>query len=207
MIKKIFHWAELNVVPFLIYFLMRLIWLTTQKKIHYITPINDGQYIWACWHGELFISPQAYRKLHPKQNAYAIASAHKDGMIVANTIKHLNIEPIKGSTSKGGARALLEAMSCLKNGNEVLITPDGPKGPRHYLNDGVISLAQKLKLPICTINYKASSYWQFDSWDKFVVPKPFCKIDIYTQSITLDELEHNDAKKALQKAMLIHTIV
>ncbi len=207
MMKKISHWAELNLVPFLIYFLMRLVWLTTQKKIHYITPIDDGQYIWACWHGELFISPQAYRKLHPKQNAYAIASAHKDGMIVANTIKHLNIEPIKGSTSKGGARALLEAMSCLKNGNEVLITPDGPKGPRHYLNDGVISLAQKLKLPICTINYKASSYWQFDSWDKFVVPKPFCKIDIYAQSITLNGLEHNDAKKALQKAMLIHTIV
>ncbi len=207
MIKKISHWFKLSIIPFLIYFFMRFIWATTQKRFHYITPIDERQYIWACWHGELFISPQAYRKLHSKQNAYAIASAHKDGMIVANTIRYLNIKPIKGSTSKGGARALLEAMSCLKEGKEVLITPDGPKGPRHHLNDGVISLAQKLKLPVCVINYQASNYWQLRSWDKFVIPKPFSKIDIYAESIMLDGLSHDDAKKVLQEAMLKYTII
>ena len=128
-------------------------------------------------------------------------------MIVANTIKYLNIKPIKGSTSKGGARALLEAMSCLREGKEVLITPDGPKGPRHHLNDGVISLAQKLKLPVCVINYQARRYWQLRSWDKFVIPKPFSKIDVYAESIMLDGLNHDDAKKVLQEAMLKHTMI
>ncbi|MDD5406448.1 MAG: lysophospholipid acyltransferase family protein [Sulfurovaceae bacterium] len=207
MIKKFSNWLELHVVPFLIYFSMRFIWLTTRKEIHYATTIDDRQYIWACWHGELFISPQAYRMLHSKQNAFAIASVHKDGMIVANTINYLNIKPIKGSTSKGGARALLESINCLREGNEVLITPDGPRGPRHYLNDGVVSLAQKLKLPVCIINFRASNYWQFGSWDRFVIPKPFSKIDIYVQSIILNELDLNDAKQALREAMLKHTII
>jgi lysophospholipid acyltransferase (LPLAT)-like uncharacterized protein len=207
MAKKISSWLELKAVPFLIYFSMRFVWLTTRKKIHHITPIDDRQYIWACWHGELFISPQAYRKIHQKQNAYAIASAHKDGMIVANTIQYLNIKPIKGSTSRGGARALLESINCLRDGNEVLITPDGPRGPRHHLNDGVISLAQKLKLPVCIINYQASKYWQLRSWDKFVIPKPFSKIDIYVQSIVLDELDQISAKQVLREAMIRHTVI
>jgi hypothetical protein len=203
-IEKFF---SIYVAPFIIYIFMKLLWFTLRKEIHFINEVDDSQFVCACWHSELLISTQAYRKVHPRHKANAMVSQHLDGEIVARTMNFMNIKPLKGSSSKGGVKVLLQALDVLKNGEEVLITPDGPRGPRHTINDGIVSLATKLKLPILTMNFNARSYWQLRSWDKFVIPKPFSKVDIYAQVIRVDDLNHKEAKELLQATMLRYTII
>lgn len=195
------------VIPPFIYVVMRILWYTSSKKFHFITPIDEEQHICVTWHGELLMSPQAYRHIHKKHKSSAIISQHFDGQLIASTLNFLSIRPLRGSSKKGAKKVLLEAFRAVKNGEEVLITPDGPRGPRHSMSDGAIGLAVKSNLPIFVMNYKASSYWQLKSWDKFVIPKPFGTIDFYMQSISLDGLSLEEARDLLLEKMLEHTII
>ncbi len=204
--KKILRKIGEILIPPLAYLLMRFIWITTSKKFHFITPIGDEQHVCVCWHGELFMSPQAYRTIHKKHPASAIISSHFDGSLIAGTLKLLGIRPLRGSSRKGAHQVLLQAFKSNKKGEEVLITPDGPKGPRHHMSDGVIGIALKSKLPIFIMNFKAESFWQLNSWDKFVIPKPFTKVDLYIQSISLEGMELDVAREYLSDKMLEHTI-
>jgi len=205
--KAIEKFFTLYIAPVLIYSFMKLLWITLRKKIHFLDSVDNSQFVCACWHSELLISSQAYRQVHPRHKANAMVSQHLDGEVVAKTIRFMDIKPLKGSSSKGGVKVLLQALDVLKKGEEVIITPDGPRGPRHNINDGIISLAQKLNLPIFTMNFKASSYWQLRSWDKFVIPKPFSKVDIYAQVINVCDMDSLEAKTLLQKTMLKYTII
>lgn len=204
--KNILRQVGQVIIPFLAYILMRITWYTTFKKFHFITSIGEDQHVCVCWHGELFMSPQAYRYIHKKHPASAIVSQHFDGEIVARTLNWFNIKPLRGSSRKGAQKVLLQAFRSVKNGEEVLISPDGPKGPRHTVSDGAIGLALKSKLPMLVINFTAQRFWQFSSWDKFVIPKPFSKIEFYIQSISLEGMELDEARKFLSDKMLEHTV-
>lgn len=186
---------------------MRIIWYTSLKTFHNGEVIKETQYVCVTWHGELFMSPQAYRQLHKKSPASAIISSHFDGGLIAGTLAFLQIRPLRGSSRKGARQVLLQAFKSIKSGEEVLITPDGPKGPRHTISDGAVGIALKSKLPIFVMNFTAQNYWQFSSWDKFVIPKPFTQVDFYIQSLSLEGMEHEEAKAYLLSKMLENTIV
>jgi len=194
------------VIPPVAYGLMRIIWFSTFKKFHFITPIDDSQHVCVCWHGELFMSPQAYRKIHKKHPSSAIVSSHFDGSLIAGTLEFLHIRPLRGSSRKGAKQVLLQAFKSIKQKEEVLITPDGPKGPRHSMSDGAIGIALKSKLPIFVMNFRAKRYWQLKSWDRFVIPKPFTDVDFYIQSLSLEGMDFEEAKAYLSSKMLEHTI-
>ena len=194
------------VIPPLLYIIMRLIWLTSRKKFHFINPIFDHQYICVCWHSELLISPQAYRKIHPCHPSSAIISQHFDGELISKVLGYLKINALRGSSRKGAKGVLLQAFRKVKNGTEVLITPDGPRGPRYSMSDGAIGLALRSNKPIFIINYKPSSYWQLKSWDSFIIPKPFTKIDFFVQSISLEGMELEEAKEILREKMLANAL-
>lgn len=204
--KAFFRGIAKVAVPPLVYLLMRLVWWTTFKKFHFISPVSDAQHVCVCWHGELFMSPQAYRKIHKKQPASAIISAHFDGSLIAGTLQLLKIRPLRGSTKKGAKQVLFQAFKSIKQGEEVLITPDGPRGPRHFMSDGAVGIALKSRLPIFVMNFTAEHYWQLKSWDAFVIPKPFSRVTFYLQSITLEGMDFEEAKIYLSKCMLEHTI-
>jgi lysophospholipid acyltransferase (LPLAT)-like uncharacterized protein len=194
------------VIPPLAYALMRILWWTSKKNFHNVEAIGEEQHVCVTWHGELLMTPQAYRHIHKKHPASAIISSHFDGSLIAGTLEFLNIRPLRGSTKKGARQVLLQAFKSIKSGEEVLITPDGPRGPRHSMSDGAIGIALKSKLPIFVMNFKAKNYWQLNSWDKFVIPKPFTTIDFYMQSISLEGMELEVAKVYLTSKMLENTI-
>jgi lysophospholipid acyltransferase (LPLAT)-like uncharacterized protein len=185
---------------------MRVVWYTTRKTFHGISDIGKQQHVCVTWHGELFMSPQAYRKIHKKHPASAIVSSHFDGALIAGTLEFFNIRALRGSTRKGAKQVLLQAFKSIKSGEEVLITPDGPKGPRYTMSDGAIGIALKSKLPIFIMNFQAQNYWQLNSWDRFVIPKPFTKVDFYMQSISLEGMAFEEAKIYLSSKMMAHTI-
>ena len=136
------------------------------------------------------------------KRAKVIISDHKDGEIITRVISHFGIGAIRGSSFKGGARALMGAIKEIKNGTDVIITPDGPRGPLHSVADGAVILAQRLNLGIYALNYEASSFWKFRSWDEMVLPKPFSRINYSLSApLNLEGLDLEEGKEAIRRLL------
>ncbi|MEA1915155.1 MAG: lysophospholipid acyltransferase family protein [Campylobacterota bacterium] len=197
------QWLTFSLVPFLLQLFVRFVYLTSKKRFHYPQHIPTKPCIIAMWHGELLMQPHNYRKLKPKGLIKVIVSIHKDGRIISKICEHLGVGSIDGSSSKGGAKALINAIKQIKNGVDVAITPDGPRGPRHSVADGIIAIAQKTNCDIISLNIQASSYWRFKSWDHFIVPKPFGTIDFYaSKPYNITNLNFDQAKELIKTTMM-----
>ena len=193
----------INLAVYIIYFLIRLIFLTC-KKTYSKTNLEKPAHVVLFWHGRLAMMSFAY--LHWwgkfKRHGKVIISDHKDGEIIARVIKFFGIGTIRGSSSKGGAKALINAFKEIKAGNDVIITPDGPRGPRHSVADGAVIIAQKQDVNIQILNYEASKFWQFKSWDKMILPKPFSTINFtLSEPFSVANLSLEDAKELIKRKM------
>ena len=204
--KKLSRKIELIFIPIFIFIIMKFLWFTYRKKYHFIDEPIEGQCIAVTWHSELLITPQVYRKLRKKQKTAAIIAQHHDGELIARTLSFLGIKPLRGSSRRGAKAVLIAAISALKDGHSVMITPDGPKGPRYSMSDGAVALALRSNLPLMIANYQAESFWQLKSWDKFIIPKPFTALNIYHQVITLSQMQKDEAKEYLHKQMLTYAL-
>ncbi len=109
----------------------------------------------------------------------ALISASHDGGMLSRALRYFNVDSVRGSSSRRGAQALLELTSWTERGHAVAITPDGPRGPRYRIHDGVIALAQLSGLPIVPVSVFIHPKLQLRSWDKFQIPLPFSRCDIY----------------------------
>ena len=133
---------------------------------------NKNQYIFCCWHNRLFLGPH----LLPRNRIInALQSSHSDGMITSIAFKYLGIKVILGSTLKGGMQAFRKMVKCVNNGESIAITPDGPKGPKEMVKEGVIKLAQITGTPIIPLVWSTEKFKQVNSWDGFVIPFPFSR--------------------------------
>jgi lysophospholipid acyltransferase (LPLAT)-like uncharacterized protein len=131
-------------------------------------------FIYACWHGrQMFLL-----YLHENDNARPLISQSIDGDLIAKICAHFGLNAVRGSTSRGGSRAVRELKSTLESGARVGFTPDGPRGPFQEVQHGVLYVAQKLACPILPFAYGARKKWVFGKWDKFIVPKLFNRISI-----------------------------
>ncbi len=201
------EYLKFNILPYIIYLLVRLIYATNKKVYHY-SPIDSNEpLIISFWHGDLMSQLFNYQNYRKNGKAKVIISQNKDGKIATNFALLFNLGVIRGSSSRGGTKVLINAIKELKNGIDIAITPDGPRGPRFSIANGVVTIAQKSGAKIVCFNSIASKYWQFNSWDKFVLPKPFGKIDFYaSKPIDIQNLSLEEAKKILKDEMLIHSI-
>ena len=205
MLKKLSRVLALYLVPFIGSLLIRLIYLTNKKEFISPDTLGDEPFIMACWHGELLMIPYAYNKYKKTPNVKLLISDHFDGSLIAKTLGHFGFGTIRGSSTRNAARALLAAIKELKSGGDLGITPDGPKGPRHEVADGIVVMAQKAKVKIVLVEIKASSYWQLGSWDEFVIPKPFGLISYYiSDMIDVSDMDLSDAKLLIKKGLLKH---
>ena len=139
---------------------------------------QDRTLIWIFWHNRLMLFPHLIERYLHQRNTAALTSASKDGEIVASFLASFKVRSIRGSSSRRGAAALIEMKSLLAQGWDVGITPDGPRGPRYHLNPGVLKLAQKTGIPVLPANVEYSRYWRLKSWDGFMIPKPFSRVEI-----------------------------
>lgn len=206
MSKKFSRRLGVIVIPPLIFLIMKLLWFTYRKKYHFIDAPIEEQCIAVTWHSELLIAPQVYQQLRKKQKTAAIIAQHYDGELMARTLQFLGIKPLRGSSRRGAKAVLIAAINALKEDYSIMITPDGPKGPRYSMSDGAVALALRSKLPLMIVNYQPNRYWQLKSWDKFLIPKPFTTLDIYHQIIHLQEMQKDEAKNHLAKQMQTYAL-
>lgn len=153
--------------------------------------------IFLFWHSRIL--PLAH--LHRNEGAVVLISEHGDGELIARLIERRGFRTARGSSTRGGARGLRQLLGALKEGADLAITPDGPRGPRRTLKEGVLVAARLSGAPVVPVGVGARSAWRLSSWDRFVVPRPFSVIDVrYGEPVRLSrqESEETDDRRWLE---------
>lgn len=131
---------------------------------------NDEKVIIAFWHNRLLLMGQCYRG----KGIRILISQHKDGELIARVMEIFGFGTVRGSSTRGGAQAMREMIRALKE-SDIAITPDGPRGPKYVVQDGVIALARLTGRPIIPLTFGSSKKKVFASWDAFNLPYPFSR--------------------------------
>jgi lysophospholipid acyltransferase (LPLAT)-like uncharacterized protein len=133
---------------------------------------KPGRVIFAFFHGRLL----ALSWSHRNRNVHVLASEHYDGDLMGKTIEWLGFGHLKGSTTRGGARAIRELKGVLADGYDIGLTVDGPKGPRGKVQQGATELSRLTSCAVVPLTNTAKGRKVFGSWDRFQVPAPFAKV-------------------------------
>ena len=159
--------------------------------------------IYIFWHGRMLALAFAFRY----QSVRVLISSHSDGEYIYRITSRIGFGAVRGSSRRGGKEAREKLIEVVKNGYDIAITPDGPRGPRHVLQPGTISLAQKTGFPVIPTTVTAKSFWRSSSWDGFIIPKPFTKIVIKHDKpiyvpLDLTENQFEEHRKKIELALL-----
>ena len=170
-----------------------------------------GAAILCVWHNRLALSMPAYfnyvRKYSRSSGMAALVSASKDGGFLAAILECFRVQPVRGSTSRRGAQALLELTTWAERGFDLAITPDGPRGPRYHVQDGVMSLAQVTGLPIIPFSWYIHWKLRVKSWDGFQIPLPFSICEMRIGRLVHVPRESTDEQREVLRNELEKTLL
>ena len=157
MLKPLLNWLSLNVLPSVGASVIRLLRLTTTIEVKNQESVDalycQGKHIiLAFWHAQQLMVPVGYRGV----GAHVLISQHRDGEIIARIISRFGFRAVRGSSTRGGALALRELIRIGRSGADLVVTPDGPKGPRQVAKLGVIQLAKATGMPIVPMAFSCS---------------------------------------------------
>ncbi len=186
-------------------FYIRFVYFTAHKT-HDIHPDaerymrGDDNAIFAFWHGRMLLLPTV---CPPKRQMHVLISHHRDGVLISDVIGEFKQKTIAGSTSKGGREALMNMLRALKNGDNLSVTPDGPRGPNQILTDGIITTAKLSGKAILPATYSARNHKRMRSWDKFMLAYPFSQLLFCVgEPIMIDrDADDEAARVAVESAM------
>jgi lysophospholipid acyltransferase (LPLAT)-like uncharacterized protein len=190
-------------VPRLIFCAYHLL-LVTIRWQNIGEPYRPGQkqrYLYAFWHARMLMMPYTACNDWP---GYMLISEHRDGGFIADTMHLLGISTVRGSSTRGGAKAMLRMLRAVKEENRHLcLTPDGPKGPREVVKRGTVQLAKKSGLPFVPVCYATKRHWRINSWDRFYLPQPFTRgVFVFGEPVAIAPDEPIDeALERVQRAM------
>jgi lysophospholipid acyltransferase (LPLAT)-like uncharacterized protein len=150
-----------------------LIFCKSKVEVRGLSPIEglfaSRRCIFAFWHDRILLVSY----LHKRRNAAILVSDSADGEIIAQILQRQGYFTVRGSTSKGGGRALARLIKEVRDNQRIgAVVPDGPQGPRHKVQPGVIMLAQRTGYPIVPVTYSTRRGKRFNSWDHFLLPYP-----------------------------------
>ena len=191
--------------------LLRLLWLTLRVSVddrgNLLCRAPGQPAIYAFWHNRMLLLPVFHESSLSGRKCICLISASSDGEMIARVVERFGIKSARGSSSRRGKEALWELAVHFENGTDVAITPDGPRGPRYNVQQGIIGLAQRTGAPIYPVSYTADRKIELKSWDRFLIPLPFarCRIiigePISVQRARSDEEFENERRK-LEDALL-----
>lgn len=138
----------------------------------------------ACfWHGRMIQIPNLW---HYDMPIHLLASGHRDGRLILQMVRRFGIQPIVGSSSRGGTQAMLTMVQTIRSGGCIALAPDGPRGPRMRAAPGVIALAKLTGVPIFPLSFSTAFARVLATWDRFFLPLPFGRgVVIYGEPITV----------------------
>lgn len=133
---------------------------------------QEQRFMLAFWHSRVLMMPMAFVGWHGRM----LISEHRDGAFIADAVALLGIQSARGSSTRGGARAALSMLrAAQRDGCDLGVTPDGPKGPAEVVKPGIAQLALKAGYPVLPVSYASRRHRRMRSWDRFYLPLPFCR--------------------------------
>lgn len=165
-----------------------------------------GPLIWLFWHNRVFLMPYLQQKVCPQRRGRVLTSSSRDGEIIARIMRRFGHGAVRGSSNKRPAAALREMVRMLGHGDDIAITPDGPRGPRYQLQQGAVKLAQLSGCPLMCVHVTYTRAWRLKTWDQFVIPKPFTSARLTFDALvhvprTLSDTEAESIRASLEASM------
>jgi len=146
-----------------------------QDARHFLKYRQAGQnVIFVLWHSRLL--PLVY--LHRKEGVVGLVSQHRDGEYIARVMARMGFGTVRGSSTRGGSQALRDLVRSVREGRDLAITPDGPRGPARRLKPGALTVARLTGAPLIPVAAGGTRVWRARSWDGFMVPKPFSTLRV-----------------------------
>jgi lysophospholipid acyltransferase (LPLAT)-like uncharacterized protein len=163
---------------------------------------GGGAFVGAFWHNRVFLGTWFFRR----RGIVVMTSQSFDGEYIARFIQRFGFGAARGSSRRGGARALRQLVACLRHHMDVALTIDGPTGPRYVAKTGAVQLAALTGAPILPVGLAAARHWEVNSWDRFQIPKPFARAVVFMGSPIYVERDAGAegmarAQEALQAAL------
>jgi lysophospholipid acyltransferase (LPLAT)-like uncharacterized protein len=158
------------------YFVIKLVGRTVRFEVegweHWEAIERGGHLpIFVMWHNRAFLGTYWWRG----RRIVVLISRSFDGEYIARFVQRFGFGAARGSSTRGGARAVIEMTRLMRAGCPAAFTPDGPKGPPYVAKMGPVLLAKKSGHPMLPMTVTAARYWELPSWDSFQVPKPFTR--------------------------------
>ena len=172
------HPRTQSLLAWLLSVYIRLVYITS-RRVYVIDPQAEqfmsgaDNAIFAFWHGRMMMCPTIEP---PGRKMHVLISHHRDGVLISKVIGHFGEATISGSSSRGGSAAVKEILRCLKKGDNISITPDGPRGPSQVAQMGIVTVARLTGRKVIPVTFSASKHRRFKSWDCFMLALPFGKI-------------------------------
>jgi lysophospholipid acyltransferase (LPLAT)-like uncharacterized protein len=164
-------------------FLIRALCLTLRYKVTdqsgFFTGSAKGPVVIVIWHNRILALPVVFKRYYPKRKGLLVlTSASRDGAYLSEMVARFGMGSIRGSSSRRGAAALLDLFRALRQGYDLCFTPDGPRGPRYKLGPGAVLVSQRTEAPIQPVSVEYAACWRLKSWDEFMIPKPFSRVEV-----------------------------
>lgn len=174
------RWVEVNPEP------ARQLWLGGQ------------QVILAFWHNRMLMAPFFYRG----RGLRILISRHTDGEIIRRVMLYFGFGSVRGSSTRGGAEAFRALLRSVEQGKDIVITPDGPRGPRYKVQKGIVELAWKTGLPIIAVSFSTKHRLEIPSWDRLVLPRPFTQgVFIWDHPLWVPPQADSSQREILREAL------
>jgi lysophospholipid acyltransferase (LPLAT)-like uncharacterized protein len=145
------------------------------------------------WHNRLFITAEIVRRYRHGRPIFALVSASRDGAWLDAFFNAAGLRTVRGSSSRLGREAAAALVSVLKEGHDVGITPDGPRGPVYQIKPGALIVSRRTRTTIMLFSAEFQSAWRLRTWDGFYVPWPWSRVRLHCLRVPASELEESDA--------------
>ncbi|MDA8016888.1 MAG: lysophospholipid acyltransferase family protein [Thermoanaerobaculia bacterium] len=141
---------------------------------------DENPALLAFWHNRSVIAARVlWRQVQRRGRPLALlASESRDGELVAGLARAWGMQLVRGSTTRGGQRAMWGLFKAIRNGASPVVAPDGPLGPMYEVKDGILFLSEASGSPIVPLGFAADRVWRIRSWDRLIVPKPFARVAV-----------------------------
>ncbi|MFO7830754.1 MAG: lysophospholipid acyltransferase family protein [Desulfuromonadaceae bacterium] len=174
--KRIQEFLLIHLAPPLAVVCIHLIYMCSRKEIvvdHEVENMwaREEKMILSIWHDQLLLMAKAYT-----YKAQILISSSRDGELIARAMAYMGQKAVRGSSSRGGSTAFKQMLRLAREPYDLVITPDGPRGPRHEIKEGVVHLARLSKRAVVPMTMACSRGHRFASWDRFLLPYPFGRL-------------------------------
>ena len=197
--KRFLSWLSSTVIH-LIGWTLRM---TVEDRGNIVNQPEHPPVIIAFWHNRTALMAYFYERYNYGRVALTFISRSRDGQFMTDVAARFGIRAVRGSSSRHGTSAMLAAIRAARDRHvDLVITPDGPRGPRYRVQPGLIRLAQATQRPIVAVTYRLKWKWELRSWDRFHIPIPFSHCHLMTGEAVFVPADASEAEVAEISARL-----